>query len=827
MMFGHYVLTLYRTLTRHRLYAALNVLGLAVGIAVFLVLWLDVRFETSFDRWIPDATNIYRFTSIDRYPNRPPGVFAMSSATITPAFRADYPHVGEVTRLVDAERPLANGALLGLEHTDYVDANFFHVLDLPLAAGDKMTALADPDDVVITEAIARKYFGATAVLGRSLTLYYHGHPRIHRVAGVLKDLPANSSLKLAVVAPLSPAILNDTVGGLLVEDWADPSGYTFVRFANATQARAVAADLARFAQRRAHGSRPTPGSDLNTMIQLQLTPLTALHFVDARTLNPMKPGVDGRIVYALGWVGALTLAIAVLNYVNLATATSALRAREIAVRKVMGATRAALLIQLLAESIALALTAVLVGIMVTELALPVVNALTGSALTLNYWNLAPLAAALGLAVGLGAGAYPALLSSRFEPAAVLASARTPGGGREQASLRAILIGAQFAVAIGFTICTVVVGAQARFIREADRGFRPNGLILLDTLNAVQLTQRQNHLLDVMRSVPGVVSATASWRDPGPLSDSVTTVHRPGTGVAAVALSQDLISDGYLATYGGTVVAGRMFDRAHAGDDVAGDYGAFLKGGPREVGVMLNETAVRALGFASPAQAVGQRIVMDEGPGGAETIVGILKDSKFGSPLHPVPGVIYLYDSQPFGGGAVGAVRFAGVPAAVMMDRLRAVWRREAPMVPFRGQTAQASLSDFYQPDERRARLFSIGSALAVGIGCIGLYGLATFNTARRFKEIGIRKTLGASTLDVLKLLLAQIMRPVLLANLIAWPVAWLLMRRWLGGFDQRIDLSPLFFLAASLLALTVAALTVLAQSLRLARAEPAKALHHE
>jgi putative ABC transport system permease protein len=190
-------------------------------------------------------------------------------------------------------------------------------------------------------------------------------------------------------------------------------------------------------------------------------------------------------------------------------------------------------------------------------------------------------------------------------------------------------------------------------------------------------------------------------------------------------------------------------------------------------------------------------------------------------------VVYRYDSQPFGGGAIGAVRFAGINDAVMMARLQAVWAREAPMVPFLGKTAEEGLSDFYASDEQRSRLFTVGSLLAVGIGCVGLYGLAAFSTARRFREIGIRKTLGASTSDVLKLVLVQILRPVLIANLVAWPVAWFAMRGWLSSFDQRIALSPLFFLAASLLALAVASLTVAAQSLRLARAEPAKALRHE
>jgi putative ABC transport system permease protein len=829
-MLSHYLLTLYRSLTRQWLYAALNVLGLAVGIAVFLVLMLDVRFETSFDDWIPDAANIYRITSTYTFPGRPPDRLAGSSGAIALGFRADYPRTGHITRLLDSKRVVANGPLLGSEHMDYVDANFFDVLDLPLVAGDRRTALADPDDVVITEAVARKYLGTTAVLGRSLTLYYRGKPRLHSITGVLKDIPVNSHLKIAVVAPLTPALEHDPGTGM--DMWGAAISFTYVRFASAAQARAVAADLTRFVQRRAHEPGDGATSHIDRILRLSLVPLRDLHFADAHLVGSMKAGVDVRLVYALGLVGALTLAIAVLNYVNLATARSAMRAKEIALRKVMGATRAALMVQLLAEAVAFALAAVLIGVALAELGLPLVNALGGGSLALSYWgagSVVPWVLALAVAIGLGAGLYPALLLSRFEPAPVLAAARSPGGGRGEARVRGVLIGAQFVVAIAFTICTLVIGSQARFIREADRGFRRDGLILLDNVGTVWVGPRQNQLLDALRAIPGVVSATASWREPGQPYEGIVCVQKPGAPGAH--LSFDLISDDYLKTYGARLVAGRMFDHAHGADDVAGPFKGDDDASSRGVDVMLNESAARALGFADPARAVGQRVITtdDQCPakGEAVPVIGVLRDVHFDSPQHPVAPVLYRYDSRPFMTSAVGAVRFAGVGDAAMMARLRAVWRREAPMAPFQAKTAEESLSDYYVPDERRARLFTVGSLLAVGIGCIGLYGLAAFNTARRFREIGIRKTLGASTSDVLGLVLVQILRPVLIANLVAWPLAWLAMRNWLAGFDQRIALSPLFFLAASLLALAVASLTVVAQSLRLARAEPAKALRHE
>jgi putative ABC transport system permease protein len=831
-MWGHYLLTLYRSLTRHWLYAALNVMGLAVGIAVFLVLSLLVRFETSYDRWLPNADNVYRISSTYTFPGRAPDVFALSAGAILPALRTDYPQVDGV-RLMDSQRPVQNGSILGSEQMDYVDSSFFDVLDLPLASGDRHTALGNPDDAVVTEAIALKYFGSTAVVGHSLTLFYHGVPRVHRITAVLKDIPFNSHLRLGIVAPLSSAMIADPDNGL--SSWGRISSYTYLRFRNPATARAVAADLPRFIQQRAHDSEPQTGPDITkNVLRLNLVPVPALHFADARLGSPMKAGADARLVYALGLVGSLTLVIAILNYVNLATARSALRAKEIALRKVMGATRRALMIQLLIEALAFSFLAILVGLALAELALPMVNTLGGAPLKLAYWgddSVLPWAIGLAVVIGLGAGLYPALLLSRFEPASVLASTRAPGGGKLETQVRAVLIGAQFAAAIVFTICTLVIGSQAQFIRDADRGFRRDGLILLDNVGAVLLAQRQNELLDTFRRVPGVVAATASYRTPGQTSGGLIFVHRSGQKGPATTIEQDLVADGYLKTFGAGVVAGRMFDHAHGLDDVGGPDKGASDAAARGVGVMLNERAVRSLGFTSAAQAVGQRVFTEDGPGtakgGSVPIIGVLRDVQFGSPQHPVAPVIYRYDSQPFGGGAIGAIRYTGVGDAEMMERLQTVWRRVAPTVPFLGKTAESSLSDFYVPDEQRARLFTLGSVLAVAIGCVGLYGLAAFNTARRFKEIGIRKTLGASTFDILKLVLLQILRPVVVANLVAWPIAYVAMRAWLSSFDQRIALSPLFFITASVLALVVASLTVIAQSLRLARSEPAKALHHE
>ena len=816
-MLNHYLLTLYRSLTRHRLYATLNVAGLAVGIAVFLVLMLDVRFETSFDRWIPDSANLYRLTGAYTFPGQAPDVSAVTPTALLPLLQANYPQIMSGARLVyGTGQPVTNGAALENEQVNYVDASFLKVLALPLSEGDRRTALADPESIVVTKALASKYFGRTHGRGQPLTIYHDGKPHLYRVSAVLEDVPKNSHLSLGILVPLTPALEKALGFG----DGLGASSYTYLRFRDQAGRRAVAADLPRLLARQPHASGPPT-------VALSLTPLAAIHFADANLRWTMKPGVDAALVYSLGVVGVLTLLISALNYVNLATARSALRSREIAIRKVMGASRAGLVTQLLAESIAVALIAGLIGLALMELSLPMINALSGSSLVVSYWgrqSILPGLLGLVLLVGIGAGIYPALLLSRFEAASVLAATRSPGGGKMEARVRAALTGGQFTAAAVFIICTLVVASQAQFLRSADRGFRREGLILVDSLQADQALLRQGAILAAFRKLPGVVSATESISEPGlPNEKLLPNVRVAGVDASENTLEGDIIGDDYLQTYGVNLLAGRMFDPHHALDDISGLDRPAFQDLPSGYNIIINERASKTLGFATPAEAVGRNLLVH---GALAPIIGVIGNIHFGSPKKPAASIIYQYSSGRIY-SATGAVRFVGVAPASMIVRLQAAWRRLAPEVPFEAKTAEAGLSDFYLPDEQRARLFTLGTTLAVLLSCVGLYGLASFNSARRVREIGIRKTLGASTGDILRLLVGQFLRPVLLANLVAWPLAWLAMRSWLAGFDQRIALGPAYFLGATALTLIIALSTVTGEALAAARAEPAKALRHD
>ena len=816
-MFGNALLTLYRSLTRHRLYAALNISGLAAGIAAFLVLALFVQFQRSFERWIPNAAQVYVVRQTWTLPGLPPQAYSYTMGGLLEELRADYPQLLG-TRLNDNSVIVRRGADSAADRAVFVDPSFFRVFDLPLVAGNKADALCDASSLLVTQTTARKYFGSQSPLGRALTLSINGVLHDYTVVGVLKDLPSNTDLKLNMIARLVPAWF-DTDHHFY--HWGSSGVGTYLKFADPAQARALNADLDAFTDR--HGAKDMGRSPApHTFIKLRTAPLIGLHLIEP---------ADAVTVATLGIVGALTLLIAALNYVNLASARAGLRAREVALRKVLGGTQAALAFQFLAEAVATAALAALIGLALAELALPLVNAAGGTTLALHYLGpgsvLVPLAS-LVLALGLGAGAYPALLLSRFRPAAVLASARTPGGGRMGARVREVLVVAQFAIAVAFMVATFVLLAQTRYVQTSSLGFRRNGLVLATSFGDSELTVAQRlALMSAFKALPGIVSVAQSDSAPGnDNNNNADQFTRPGLTGQSPSITWTDTGPDYFTTYGAHLLVGRWMDLAHGMDDTR-----TLTPAQRDAqggAVILNVQAVKRFHFQSPAAAVGQ-VVQEETSRHTMrnyTVVGVVDDLRFHSPREQVRPMLYYFRADAID-QPIAAVRYSGADPRVVIARMQAAWRQIAPSVPFEAKTVVQNLADYYRPDQQRARLFSMGAILAVLIGCVGLYGLASFSTARRIKEIGIRKALGASTADVLRLLVGQFLRPVLIANLIAWPVAYIAMRTWLAGFDQRIALGPQYFLAATVLGLAIAGLTVVGQALGVARAEPARALRHE
>ncbi len=798
--------SLYRSLTRHRLFALLNVGGLALGIAVFLVLATFVRNEWSFDRTLPGWDKVWILQDQYFRPGDPPYPMPYTTGGELELLRSDFPGLkgaryngipGIVLRGNDATK----------ERLATVDPEFFDLFPFPVLAGNIATTLADPNGLVITREVSARYFGTGSAIGQTLPLMLNGVRYRYRVGAVLKDLPKNTSINSQIFVPLIRSRFADAN----FDRWGSTSLMTYLQFPDAGAAKAFERQLPAFLKRRVTGDN----REALTGAQYRQTLL-------ARSEMRLSYDYYRAFVTTLGLIGVLTLLIAIVNYVNLATARAGLRAREVAVRKVLGGTRRMLVRQFLGESIATVALAALIGLALAEIALPFFSFGGGLKVTMHYWGadgVLIMLVPLTIAVGIVAGLYPAFVLAAFQPAAVLASARAPGGGRTGARVRSALVVVQFAIAIAFAIGTSVMVGQIAHVRDAAVGFQRDGLVLVRSFADRSLAPAQKaELLDAFAKLPGISGVAVADNAPGDQnSTSSSTLSRPTTPDRHPPVTTITVGPGYFATYGAQLLAGRWLDPARGGDEAGADPGK------RRTNVILNAAAVRELGFSSPQDVIGQSV---EGKGSL-LVVGVVGDIRFQSPRVRVPPSAYFLSRRDIP-EAFASLRYAGSDPRAVVDRVERVWKRIAPAVPYEARTVEQNMYDqLYKFDDQNARLFTIGAALAILIGCVGLYGLAAFDTARRVKEIGIRKTLGASTADVLTLLIGQFLRPVLFANLIAWPIAFVVMRRWLAFFDDRIALSPFYFAAATLAAVLIASATVFGQAWRVARAEPARALRHE
>lgn len=795
------LLSLYRSLTRHRLHAALNIGGLAVGIAVFLVLSLYVRFETSFERWLPDHAKIYILEDVWNVP----GVLVGSSQSSMPGtleyLKADFPGLTG-SRIKTPPTSVTRDGIGIEENLALVDPEFFKLFALPAIRGNPAGALDNPANVILEKRIAEKYFPKNDALGKSITITVDGKPGRYQVAAIIEDLPPQTHLKLGMIARLVPPKSDP-----LWYHWGSESLATYLRFDTPQQAEMFEGKLGAFLRRRA--ANAFGGDPLDTL-KLDLLPLDALHLVDP----------SAKVTVAtLGIVGLVTLFIALVNYINLAAARSDMRAREVAMRKVLGASRVMLIQQFLGEAVIVVAVSSLLGLVIAELGLPFVNAAGGLSISIPYEIVVPGLAILTLMVGVLAGFYPAIILSRFSITAVLASARSPGGGRAGSRFREALVILQFGLSTAFIIGTFVLVAQTQHVRTTALGYDRNALIVVPSFKSPELADSQRaQLTDAFARLPDVLSMT--YADAAPGDDSTinsNNIELPHRQDAGPSLQSIIVGPDFFRTVGASVIAGRVFDSKHHDDDIQDrDYSDNRN-------IVISKMAVAVLGFRSPRDAVGQRV----GKTTPRTIIGVVDDLRFYSPRRPMQPTYYSYRStfRQQASDPIAIIRTAD--SARSIPAIRAAWMRIAPDVAFEARTAGQNVARFYESDDRISRLFIIGAALAVLIGCIGLWGLASFSTARRVKEIGIRKTLGASSRDIVALLTSQFLRPVLLANLIAWPLAYLAMRNWLAGFDDRVALSPVFFVAASVAALAIALLTVLGHAFRASRATTAWALRHE
>ena len=835
-MWQNYLTVGIRSLLKQRTYALINIAGLAIGLAACILILLYVRYEQSYDKWMPDADRVFQLQT--HYQATESGGeemrLQMSEIVAGRSLVKDYPSLVQKLVWVRGFAPVViqDGRASEIEDLRMADDNLFEVFDVPFVRGSAATALPDAHSIALSESEARRRFGDADPIGQTLTLVDNAGPVDYRVTGVFKDWPKNSSFSADAVARFD---LNTQFADRMsqVTDWGNQQGWNFVKLRSPEDAALINANMPAWEKRNipdeaGEGPVTNPGD----YEDFRLVGLPEVHLGDAQEAS-ITPGNDHLTVITFGVIALLILGMACVNFTNLATARASQRAREVALRKVLGASRRQLIGQFLGEAILVAAIAMLIALAAVELLLPWFKAFLGADMELRYLGgggvLLP-ALALTVLVGLVAGLYPAFYLARFEPARILKANKSAADAQGSGRLRSALVVAQFAVSIGLIICTAVIYAQTVYARTADAGYQRQGLLQVGNLGFRGVEGRDKQVVEQIRRLPGVVSAARTQIAVDPGNNSVNKVFKQGSD-DGVDLGVYAIEPDFFDVMGMKLLAGRGFSEAIGRDDATTPFPVDIEAerafAQRGVNIVVTREAARRLGFSSPAEAVGKEVrsqlTLPELGLVPMTIVGVVEDARFRSVRDPLQPIFYIMQRDYFGDIVV---RYNAEPASIR-QAVEQVWTRNIPQVPFDAQFAEDIVRDQYDQETARAQIFAAFAVLAVVIGCLGLFGLAAFSAERRTKEIGIRKVLGARTRDIVGLLVWQFTKPVVIANLIAWPVAWWLMRDWLNGFDARIALSFEPFVFAGALALAIAIATIGAHAWRVAQANPVHALRYE
>jgi putative ABC transport system permease protein len=829
-MWGNYLTVGFRALTKNRTYAFINIFGLALGLAAALLLLLYVRYETTYDSWLPDAGRVFQVQTFGTDPTTGADLSQQGvTRPVSDALAKDFPQIEAISKF-EGDEPvlLKDGQVIQAERGYAADPTFFDIIQLPFLQGDRRTALRAANSVVLSRSEAIRLFGTPRALGRTLTQVRDGEKRDLRVTGVFRDLPRNSHMGFTFVRRFNSGEEEDC-------SWGCVNGMSYVKLRPGVEVETIHSQMPAW-ERRNVPDRDVGGSDIRASTDWRLVNVRDVHLGPAG--NGDRPGNDRATLTTFTIVAMLILGMAIVNFVNLATARAGQRAREVAVRKVLGARRTQLIGQFLGESMLLVALAMLIALALLELTLPAFSAYLGVDLGFDYLGEKSLTVpivGLTLTVGLLGGLYPAFALSRYQPAAILKANQSSTDAQGSGRLRSGLVIAQFAVSIGLIACTAIVYHQTLFARSADPGYQREGLLTIAGLNNLEVRRAREAFAREVAKVPGVTGVAASKIVPADGPTFFTTVAAPGHS-EPVKLGWYSVEPSFFGTMKIDTLAGRTLSPAFANDKIFIDIDNLAEAAiepaaralaSRGMNVVLNRSAARQLGFADPQTALGKQIGIpafgeEIGPVPA-TIVGVVKDTRFRSVREQIEPIIFYDD----GFYRYLVARFEGADPAAVRAGVERAWRRLFPETPFEAGFADQQLADLYGADEARGETFAGFALLAIVIACLGLFGLAAFTAERRTKEIGIRKVFGATVADIVKLLAWQFSKPVVLANLIAWPVAWWVMRDWLNTFDARIALTPGPFLLAGALALVIAIGTIAGHAVRVARTNPIHALRYE
>ena len=791
-MFKSYFKIAFRNLLRQKLFTGLNIFGLAIGMTCSLLIFLWVRDELSFDRFNKNARNIYRLTA---------HVANVDAATVPPAManaiKTEIPGVKNATRIAPFHRMVTVGtAKFDEKNIYFADRNFLKIFSYPLLSGNVNTVLTAPDAVVLTAATAIRYFGtADGAIGKTVYIDNDIKGTTLTVTGVLKNIPANSHLQFDMLLPMQLYDKINNPDGA----WTNFDVYTYFQLADHFAATPEALrKIARQAEdiRKRNDKAPVP-------VSFFVQPLTDIHLYSHYMLDvPGQGNKDYVMIFSL--VAVFILLIACINFMNLSTALSSQRAKEVGLRKTIGAERFQLILQFMGESLLIAGISLIIAIAFAALLLPLFNDLSAKSISINLLNVKVVALLLAIAVlvGVVSGSYPAFFLSSFKPVKVLKGAATLHG--RKSFLRNGLVIVQFAIAVILMICTLVVYNQLQFIKNKNIGFDKENLLYVKMPEVGDLHDHKEELTTMLDQYSGISSYTITDNLPTYITNGMelrTPAMRPTDYLMGYRLRTD---ENFLKTFNMQLLTGRFFSKDVKSDDTT---------------YVVNETALKAM-HIKLSDAVGQKIIFNDGEG---TIIGVVKDFNFKPVQQRVEPLVM---KKNFGGGYM-VMRTAPGNLQAVITSVRKVFENVYGDYPFSYGFVDEDLQKLYLAEQRMGKLFNVFSVLSVIISCLGLFGLATFTTQRRVKEIGVRKVMGASEAGIVAMLTKDFIRLVVFALVIAFPVAWWAMNKWLDNFFYRINIGWWVFALTGCAALVIAFLTVSYQSIKAAMANPIKSLKTE
>ncbi len=812
-MIKNYIKIAFRNLRKNPGYSFINIFGLALGMGVSILILLYVQYELSYDTYHENSDRIVR---VSRAWFNQDGETSLHLGHAAPPFAPLLKQDFDGT-IQEAVRFFQVSPLLRYKDKSFVEDRFFFadpevfdVFSWEMIHGDPGTALTQPEGLVLTESAAQKYFGNADAMGQSLEFEAGGNVLQFQVRGVIEDIPENSHFQFDFLASMEPVV--QFYGGMeeMMQNYGSNNFATYLLLPKGYEYRQLQEQIPAFIDRHLgieqHGMEGDIAASEGTMLFLQ--PLTDIH-LHSNLDSEIESNSRIEYIYIYSAIALFILIIACINFMNLSTARSSKRAVEVGLRKVVGADRQSLIRQFVGESVFLAVFALVVAVLLVELAMPWFNDFLDMNLSLqlaeNVTHLVILLGVVGF-VGLIAGSYPAFFLSGFQPANVLKGSFKAAGVHQ--TFRSVLVVAQFTISIALIICMAVVYNQLDFMRSKDLGFNKDNIAVLPSSEGI--VSNYENIRNRLLSHPGIVNVSISSRVPsGRLLDSQGTMAEVGGDLQSIntRIADIHVSHNFMETFGIDLVAGRDFDINLTSDSTE----AFI----------LNEAAVKAIGWSSPEEAIGKEFHYGSRRG---WVTGVVNDFNFESLHQSIAPIVFLIPEDRINSVAV---KIRDNRREETLNYLEEEWASLRPGYPFSYDFVEDNFNQQYASEERLGQLFGFFSLLAVIIAALGLFGLASFTAQQRIKEIGIRKVLGATVSQIVLLLSARFTKLVLVSILIAAPIAYIAMRQWLDGFAYQIEISLWTFLLAGLIALAVAWVTTSYQSIKAGFMNPVKSLRSE